>query len=224
MKAKGRWTTALAAVVMLLCAGEARAAISDSLTVTIVPNAGYSLTLSTTNVGLNMGTVSLGASTQTVKPSTVTITSSYAATGLKLQGSMSGAGTPWTLAQNTAAQGLDQLAAWAVFTDTSISNYAVLGTTGTNSNYFIGTSSGVAGSNVIGTVQAPVGTFTGSSSPLFIANSSQAGYKTMASLPTQAIDPAGSRAHLWMYFVLPPSTTDNNAKLMTLTLTAGAPN
>lgn len=208
----------------LLLTGSARAAISDSLTVTITPNAGYSLTLSTANVSLDMGVVALGASTQTVKPSTVTITSSFATTGLKMQGSMSGAGTPWTLAQNTAAQGLDQLAAWAVFTDTSISNYAVLGTTGTGSTYFIGTTSGTANSNVIGTVNAPVGTFTGSSSPLFIASAGAAGRKTMASLPPVTTDAPASRAHLWMYFVLPPTTTDGNAKLMTLTLTAGAPN
>jgi hypothetical protein len=223
MKMKS-WLTTLAVGLGMLWTQGARAAVSDSLTVTITPNAGYSLTLSTANVGLDMGTVNLGASTQTVKPSTVTVTSSFATTGLKLQGSMSGAGTPWTLAQNTAAQGTDQLAAWAVFTDTSITNYAVLGTTGTGSQYFIGTSSGVTGSNVIGTVNAPVGTFTGTSSPLFIANAGQAGRKTMASLPPSSSDLAASRAHLWMYFVLPPTTTDNNPKLMTLTLTAGAPN
>lgn len=222
-KAK-RWLTALAVVLGMTWAQSARAGVADSLTVTITPNAGYSLTLSTANVGLDMGTVPLGASTQTVRPSTVTITSSFATTGLRLQGSMSSAGTPWTFAQNTAAQGADQLAAWAVFTDTSMSNYAVLGSTGGGSTYFVGTSSGVTGSNVIGTVNAPVGTFTGSSSPLFIADVGAAGRKTMASLPPSSVDGPASRAHLWMYFVLPPSTTDGVAKLMTLTLTAGAPN
>jgi len=222
-KAK-RWLTGVLIGLGMLLTGSARAAVSDSLTVTITPNAGYSLTISTAGLGLDMGTVALGASTQTVRPSTVTITSSFATTGLKLQGSMGGAGTPWTYAQNTAAQGADQLAAWAVFTDTSINNYSVLGTTGTNSQYFVGTSSGVTGSNVIGSLQANVGTFTGSSSPLFIANAGQAGRKTMASLPTFATDPNGSRSFLWMYFVLPPATTDGNAKLVTLTLTAGAPN
>ncbi|MBI5245834.1 MAG: hypothetical protein HY923_01535 [Elusimicrobia bacterium] len=219
-----RCLAALAVVLGMTWAQSARAAVSDSLTVTITPNAGYSLTLSTATTGLDMGTVPLGASTQTVNPSTVTITSSFATTGLKLQGSMGGAGTPWTFAQNTAAQGSDQLAAWAVFTDTSINNYAVLGTTGTNSNYFVGTTSGTTGSNVIGSLLAPVGTFTGSSSPQFIANAGQAGRKTMASLPTFASDPNASRSFLWMYFVLPPATTDGNAKLVTLTLTAGAPN
>ena len=225
MKRTKRWPTALAVGLGMLWAGGAQAAgVSDSLTVTITPNAGYSLTLSTAGVGLDMGTVALGASTQTVRPSTVTVTSSFATTGLKLTGSMSSAGTPWTYAVNTAAQGADQLAAWAVFTDTSISNYAVLGTTGTNSQYFVGTSSGISGSNVIGTVQASIGTFAGATSPLFIANAGQPGRKTMASIPTFATDNAGSRAHLWLYFVLPPSTTDGVSKLMTLTLTAGAPN
>ena len=136
---------------------------------------------------------------------------------------MSGAGVPWTYSINTAAQAQDELAAWAVFTDTSVSNYAVLGTTGTNSNYFIGITSGIANSNVVGTLQTPVGTSAGVS-PHFIANAGQPGRKTMAALPTFAADNAASRAHMWMYFVLPPSTTDNNEKYMTFTLAAAGPN
>jgi hypothetical protein len=222
MNNEKRWLTGLAAGLLLLAAGRAIAAGSDSLTVTITPNAGYSVTVTTTGVGLDMGAVSLGASTQTVRPSTITVTSSYATTGLKLTGSMSGTGTPWTYAANTAAQGTDQLAAWAVFTDTSVADYTVLGTTGTNSNYFTGTLATTAGSGVISTSADQVG--TGAGPAQFIAAAGQVGRKTMAALPSNAADLAGSRAHMWMYFVLPPSTTDNNPKRMTFTLTAGAPN
>jgi hypothetical protein len=55
----------------------AHAAVSDSLTVTITPNAFYAVDIDTDNVHLDMGTVTLGASTQTVRPSTVTIQSTY---------------------------------------------------------------------------------------------------------------------------------------------------
>jgi hypothetical protein len=226
MKREKRWLTGLAAALSLLAAGRARAATAntDSLTVTIIPNAGYSVVVTTTNVGLDLGVVNLGASTQTVRPSTITVTSSYATTGLKLTGSMStNGGVPWTYAIDTSLQGSDQLAAWAVFTDTSVSDYTTLGSTGTGATYFLGTSSGAAGSNVVGTVTTPVGTSAGVS-PHFIANSAQAGYKTMAALPSSAADLASSRAHMWMYFVLPPATTDNNAKYMTFTLSAAAPN
>src|SRR5436190_513653 len=130
MKTKTRWLLRLMAVAWLSPRWAKAAGLSDSLTITITPNAGYSVMITTTNVGLDLGTVALGASTQTVRPSTVTVTSSFAATGLKLTGSMSGAGIPWTYAINTAAQAQDELAAWAVFTDTSVADFAVLGTTG----------------------------------------------------------------------------------------------
>ena len=222
MRTRMRWLMG-AALALLLSPGWAQAAgVNDSLTITITPNAGYSVMITTANVGMDLGTVSLGASTQTVRPSTVTVTSSYATTGLKMTGSMSGLGTQWTYSINTAAQAQDELAAWAVFTDTSVADYAVLGATGTGSNYFVGTTSGVANSNVVGTLQAQVG--TGAGPTHFIANAGQAGRKTMASLPTLAADAAAAKAHLWFYFVLPPATTDNFSKLMTFTIAAGAPN
>ena len=227
MNTKTRWKVgglALALGLAWALPKAASAATTDSLTVTVTPNAAYSVTITTTNVVLNLGTVSLSASTQTVKPSTVTVNSSYAATGLKLQGTMGGTGTPWTFAINSAAQTTDQLAAWAVFTDTSVTSYTTLGATGTGSNYFTGTSSGIANTTLVGTGNTGVGNGAASSLPEFIAAAGQTGFKTMASIPSSAVDAAASKAHMWMYFVLPPATTDNNAKLVTFTLTAGAPN
>ena len=88
----------------------ARAAVSDSLTVTITPNAFYAVDIDTSNfAGMNLGTVDLAASTQTVLPSTVTIQSTYATTDLRLQGSIASAGTPWTFDADTSSNQDDSL-------------------------------------------------------------------------------------------------------------------
>lgn len=218
MKAKQRWMTGLAAGLALLASGRAEAAGSDSLTVTITPDAAYSLTVTTTNVGLNLGTVGLTLSTQTVRPSTITVTSSYAATDLKLQGSMAGTGTPWTFSANTAVPAADALAAWAVFTDTGVTVAPTQA-----GGFFSGTVPGASGSDVIDGTNRDVGVVA-AANPRFVALPAEAGYKTMESIPSNAADLAASRSHLWLYFTLPPSTTDTNAKRITMTLTAGAPN
>jgi hypothetical protein len=140
---------------------------------------------------------------------------------LKLAGQITQAsGTPWTFASNTAAIGSDQLAAWVVFTDTSVASTAALGLPG--GNYFRGTTPNTANSGVVDTGSRQVG--TGAGNTQFIAAAGSAGYKTMASLPSSGVDLAASRAHMWMYFTLPQATTDLVTKNVTFTLTAGAPN
>lgn len=212
----GRSKAALAALGVLIgLAGTARAGTSDALTVTITPTAAYSVTVTTTNVVLNLGSVGLNTSTQTVRPSTITVTSSYAQTNLQMQGIMAGAGTPWTFASNTASLGNNQLATWAVFTDTSVTVAPAQG-----ANYFVGTVPGAAGSDVVDTTQRNIGGVAGTG--LFITGTTgSAGYKQMTNLPPNTVDLPASRAHLWTYFTLPPTTTDNNAKLVTFVITAG---
>ena len=213
-----------------MCGAAAQAASTDTLTVTIRPNAGYTVTISTWIGGADLGAVDLGASTRTVAPSTVTITSSYAYTGLKLQGSIQSGGTPWTFAPNVSAQAADQLAAWAVFTDTSVGSYAVLGSTGGGATHFLGTAGPGLGSNVVGASSEMVGV-TGNTCPTesataarFITTSAQAGFKKMGCLKPMSQDTGSARSHLWLYFVLPPATTSTNAQNVSFTLYAAAPN
>jgi hypothetical protein len=230
MQKIGRWKTLGLMAALALSATTARAYNgSDSLTVTITPTASYSV-LVTTSPGagfLNLGFVGLGASTQTMQASTITVESSYAYTGLELQGAItSPGGTPWTFASNTAALGQDQLAAWAVFTDTSTQTKPAK-----DVNHFVGTIAGQPGSGVTDATQRIVGTTggtcptAGSGGNLFISSVGVPGWKSMECGTPSTTDPAGSQSLLWLYFTLPPTTTDGtHAQLITYTLTAGAPN
>src|SRR3954467_15647558 len=150
-------TMLAAAMALTALAGSAYAGTQDSLTVTITPTASYGVTVTTTAVNLNFNSAALGSSIQTASPSTVTVTSSYASTGLKLAGQITQAsGTPWTFAANTAAIGSDQLASWVVFTDTSVASTAALGVPG--GNYFRGTTPNTGNSGVVDTGNRQVGT------------------------------------------------------------------
>lgn len=221
MKTKGRtkgWT-ALGALLLLgtLLAGKAQAQSSDSLTVTITPNAQYIVDVDTNpSAGdwLNLGSVNLGASTWTVRPATVTVQSTYASTELALQGTMLSGG--WTLDADTATNEADSLKAWSVFTDTSVA-----ASPSQAGGYFSGTVPGANNSDVIGTANLGVG--TGGGVTLFVAAPGEAGYKSMESIPSSAVDLAASRAHLWLRFTLPPTTSNLTAKQLYLTVTAGAP-
>jgi hypothetical protein len=217
-----RWKAAGLAAALAGLATAARANTADSLTVTIQPQAAYSVLVTTTPAGyLNLGLVNLSASTQTIQPSTITVNSSYAYTGLTLTGNITSAGTPWTFAANTAALTQDKLAAWVVFTDTSVQTAPALGS-------FLGTTPG-ANSDVVQSGATAVGNTGGTCPTLgaggksYIWASGTAGYKPMECATTTATDPAGGLSFMWMKFVLPPTTTSVNPQLIQYTLTAAAP-
>lgn len=215
MRTRKRRLTALAATLGLAWAQAASAADKDSLTVTITPVAAYGVTVTTTNVVLDLGSMALNGSTQTVRPSTITVTSSYATTNLTLAGIMSGAGTPWQFSADTTVPLNDRLQTWAVFTDTSASTPPAQA-----AGYFAGTVPGAAGSAVVDTTPRAVGGASGTG--LFVNSvSAAAPYKAMTNLPSDAVDAAAATAHMWVYFKLPPSTTDMNAKRVTFLITAG---
>ena len=191
----------------------AKAVPTGQLTVTITPNALYSLTIDTANVSLNMGNVDLNVSTQTVSPSTVTIDSTYATTEIELQGASAGSGTPWTFDADTSNDELDALKAWGVFTTVSRTSAPTQ-----TSGYFSGTVPGNANSDVMDTTNRGIG----DANSLFEAGGADFAFKDMDDLPS---DPNPlAKSHLWLYFTTPVSSTDNNAKLITITLTASAPN
>lgn len=192
------------------------AASTDTLTVTILPNAYYAVDIDTANVGLDLGTLSMGASTQTVRPSTVSIQSTFATTDLKLQGSIDSAGTPWTFDTSSATVEADSLAAWATFTSVARSSAP-----SQSGDYFSGTVPGAAGSDMISSSNYYVGSsLSDGTSNLFETNSGF-GSKDMDALPPEPN--AAAKAHLWLYFRLPNATTSSAAQNISITITAVAP-
>ncbi len=194
----------------------ARAAVSDSLTVTITPNAFYAVDIDTANfAGMDLGTVDLAASTQTVLPSTVTIQSTYASTDLRLQGSIASVGTPWLFDADTSSNETDSLQAWAVFT--TVARSSAPAQTG---GYFSGTAPAASDSDVISTTNRYVGT-QGGINNYFEADSGDFAFKDMDAL---APSPApASLSHLWLRFRLPSASTTVDPQSITITLTAVQP-
>jgi len=199
-------------------AGTAWADPSDSLTVTITPNAVYAVDIDTALVVLNLGTVDLGLSTFTVSPATVQVNSSYAATDLTIAAAVIAGG--WTLDADTANNENDALKSWAVFSDTSVTNASTLAAL---TGAFTGTVPGATGSDVLGTVSAGVGT-EATLDVQYVLAAGNVGHKTMDALPTFTVDGPASRSHLWLKFTLPSTTTDLTAKQVQITVTGGGPN
>ena len=226
MKIEKMWKRLGLLAALAGLATAARANTADSLEVTITPKAAYSVLVTTTPAGyLNLGLVSLSASTQTVQPSTITVNSSYAYTGLSLTGSITGGGPPWTFASNTTPA-LDKLEAWVVFTDTSIQTMPLSGTflgisPGANSD-MVQAASLAVGATGIPTCTGGSGT-AGASGKSYIWASGTAGYKPMECVPSNVTDPAGGLSFMWMLFTLPPTTTSINPQKIQYTLTAAAP-
>ena len=204
----------LAATVFPVAA--AHAAEADSLTITVRPNAYYAVEIDTGGLtSIDLGTVALGASTQTVHPATVTVQSTYASTDLRLKGGVTSTGFAWQFDDDTGTQEEDRLAAWATFTDVARSSAPPQ-----SGGYFSGTQPGIAGSDVISAANNYVGT-GGGTTDLFEANG-EFGEKDMDGLPPDP-DP-DAKSHLWLRFRLPSATTDDDPQNITITITATAPN
>ena len=201
----------LAIGALMVSAQKAHAVYSDSISsnnatamvVRITPRADRGVEISTGNVNLNLGTLDLGASTQTVSPATVTFTGNMSSTELDLEASISGGwsfdGNPLSFASTAAAANL--LNVWATFTSVSTTTAPSQG-----DEYFrVGSSSGAkitSASNVA--TAAHVGTFTGTGIGLFENNEGSSG-------DLDSVIP-GSVRHLWTYFRLPPTTSVTGAQ------------
>jgi hypothetical protein len=221
-----KWTAATLALAALVWLGVGTASAvgtSDSVTITITPSAAYVITITTAASGANLGSVPLNSSTFTAQASTVSVTSTFAWTGLKIQGAVSSpGGTPWSLVStNTSVQ--DGLSAWALFTDTSIVT-APATTVLTSSNAIVGTGQFTVGA--IGNPGCGAGTGTGAGLALFERQTGGVGLglKHMECLPPVSLDTYGAQPHMFLYFQTPPTSTDlAHAQLVTFTLTANAP-
>ena len=214
-----RWWMALGVALGLGWAGRASAYVpvwvsSDSLTITITPAASYRIDIDTSNSSFALGSVDLDASTYTVKPATVTIGSTYATTDVRVVTQISGG---WLLDTDTSNKEADRLQAWGVFTDTSVATTAAVQA---SPGAFSGTTPDTDNSDVLGLNVVYAGFAGGKTQHVLTAG---AGYKTMDAIPSYLVDEAASKAYLWLKFILPPATTDNTEKSVTITLGAAAP-
>ena len=203
----------LAMVLALAASGSARAASSDTVTITIVPDAYYAIEIDTAAASLDLGVVDLDGTTFTVRPATVTIESTFAATDVRVLTQVSGG---WTLDANTASREADALQAWAVFTDTGVAASPA------SAGAFGGTVFGANDSDVLGLVNAQYAGTAGGITQYVLAPG-EPGYKSMDSVPSVLADAGGSKAHLWLKFRLPQVTTTAAAQSITITLGAAAP-
>ena len=203
----------IALVLGLGLAKHVQAATSDSLTVTIQPDAYYDVTIATNDADMDLGQVTLGNSTQTVSPATITINSTYLNTDLRLLGAISntGAGLSWQFDADTTSQESDFLAAWATFTSTTLAAAPAQG-----SDFFEGTAPGAA-SDVISTTDRYAGTSATHGADIFELES------TGDAINMDDMN-NGDQAHLWLYFRMPNASTDGDAQDIKLTLTAVATN
>lgn len=203
---------ALLLLGLLALAARAQAAVSDSLTVTITPNVQYAVDIDTqvNPGGLALGNVDLGASTFTVTVTTVEVQSSISQTDLSISAQVIAGG--WSIDGSTAAQEVDGLQGWAVFTDTSVVSAAVAAA---QPGAFDDEDVLQATPQNVGSVGA---------GPFRHMLSSGSGYKVMEDLPSNLADGPASRSHLWLKFRLPSVTSVTAQQSVYVTVIAGAPN
>ena len=240
---KGTALGALLALLGLMWAGPAAADSNpaddrDSLTITVSPDVNYSLDITTTDAIVALGAVSLGASTQTVHPATVTFGGTVlSGHELKLSAAITAAGTAWgfdatpSTGANTLADP-DKLAMYALFSSTRLAT-APAGDTfgdpaaGTNPPTTDATVDDGDGDSTVTSVWAGGGTVGGASATgtkfEYHENAGiNAGDKDMDNNTTGSANAGGINngvAHLWFWLRLPSASTDGNTQSIAVTLT-----
>ena len=191
-------------------AGKSFASYTDSIpgnntaqiTITITPNVDRSVTITTTNVNMDLGSLTLGAlvSTQTVSPATVTVQGTISNTDLEISASISGG---WAFDADSTTVETDNLATWVTLTNTNIVAAPVQDAT-----HFKGTAAG-AGNALID------GSFTRIGSD----GASGAGRFEDGVTDTDHFAAGTFKRHMWTYFRLPNGTSTTNPQKVTFVLT-----
>ena len=165
-----------------------------ALLVRVTPRVDRGVEISSGDVHLNMGSVDLGASTQTVRPATVTIQGNLTETELDMSGSITG-GWSYDNSQAFTSTGTNLLNVWATLTSISTASAPAQ-----DDEYFrVGTSSGAKLTSTNGTFgSTPVGLSGSTGFGRFESNEDAADMDSM--IP-------GAKRHLWIYFTLPPVTS-----------------
>ena len=192
--------------------GEAAAFQStETIVVYLRPNAFYAVEIATGNVNLDLGSIDLGVATQTVRPATVTVRSTFALTEYRLRGDIAtSGGTAWTFDDNTVSSDSNKLAAWVTFTSTTLATRPTQ-----TGDYFSGSVAGADDSDVLDASERYVGSASGADR-LYEATG-ETGAKVMDNLSPN--DPS----HMWLYFRMPSASTSSTRQDMTLFVTALTP-
>ena len=195
--------------------GWATGANTDSVTVTISPNANWLVLVSTGAPagGLSLGQVDALVSTFTVNPTTVTVYSSYATTGLQIEGLLSGGMTLETNSSQLATH-TDKLAAWAVFSDTGMSGQPTASLATLPSTNFQGTQAGSSSSTLLTNAFVNVG--GSGANKYYTLPKATANNKSMTSLPNYAMDTGASASHLWLALEMSPVATATGQQTLTV--------
>ncbi|MFH1725546.1 MAG: hypothetical protein ABII00_13135 [Elusimicrobiota bacterium] len=177
---------------------------TDQVIITITPNIDRGVEIDTATVVLNLGSLDLYASTQTVSPATVTILGTLSGQELDLTGAITSGGTPWTFdASPTTDQTsgeTDKLAAYVLFGDTPWTSAAP------GAADFADVTA--AASYISGTQRA----------------GSNSGDGTKYEWQTDTVDmdnkAPNDQVHMWLFFRLPNWTSTASDQNVTFTLTA----
>jgi hypothetical protein len=178
------------------------------ITITIRPNVDRSVTISTANVNLDLGSVDLTGgyvSTATVRPSTVTIGGTFGNTDLLLSANINGG---WNFDSSSNTLETDKLATWVAFTSISSAtapsqdNEYFFGVTGAEAN------SGLIASNTNTYPATRVGTNAATLPGLFESN-----FTSMNGLAVN------TQRHMWFNFRMPSDTSTTNDQRITFILT-----
>lgn len=192
-------------VALGFCLGFIKAVEAAQLTVTIRPSANYSLTLASAT-SIDLGTVAMGASTQTVIPATITITSTYANTDISVEGEIA---VNWNLDTTSDTIEQDLIAVWAVFTTTNTD------TAPTQTGGYFNGSTLASGSDLVGDAARYGGT-AGANADLFEAN----GEADLEDLDN--MNP-NEQAHLWLWFRMPSVSTSSGEHYIQIIVSASPP-
>jgi type 1 fimbria pilin len=197
-------TGALIGLLMLTVTGTSFAAAvpsndQDSIQITITPNIDRGVQIDSQTVSVDLGTIGLQTTTQTVRPATVTILGTVASQELTVAGSIL---PTWsfdtTPSIDTTSMEVDALAFYLLFSDTTLSEAPPGAEFVSDSGAFTGQ-----------TLRAG-----GDAGPGTVFEKTNGGAKDMDTLA-----PA-EQAHLWFFLRLPGTTSSANAQTVTVTLTA----
>ena len=182
---------------------------ATAIVIRITPRADRGVEISTGDASfLELGTIDIGASTQTVSPATVTITGNMAETELDLSASITGG---WVFDNNqiTASTGANQLNAWVSFT--SISTGGIPATNNTEEYFRVGSSSGA---KLTSLTQTFTGTRVGLSGADGVGRfeNNEGGAGNMDRMVNY------SKRHMWTFFRLPPTTTITSQQTINIVL------
>ena len=188
----------------------AYAAETAGITISMTPNVSFGVTLDTTGIQMDLGTLSLGATAQLLKPATMTITGTWAQQEVNVGAQITSAGTPWAFdtspstAPNTGTA-INALAAFTIFT--SIAE----GASPTGDQF------GVDITNPVKSKAVGIPGWT-------TRAGGEGGTGERFALSDGVMDnlPVGTKRHVWFYFRLPNTTTSGQKQDVMFTLTATA--